>query len=228
MRKLIGLLTTSALMLTLAGSTAAITRVAPKVNILEFHAGYGMPQGTYDQIIGTEFLFDPYEIVDFDADRVYNNAFYFGLNYGQVIGGHWQATVGFDFAQSKLENPIEQIIGYYLYSVGFLGDPTWRSYDLNLKAVYGLNDLVNSSWSPFLGLGVTGGLSTLSAKGYESQSNATYALSVDFGLDAKIWHDVEDRTFVTISSINSYELVGSGDRARLLRIGGGIKYFFRP
>lgn len=226
MRKLIGLLLIPALVLTLAGPSMAITRVAPKVNILEFHGGYGMPQGTYDQIIGTDFIFPTGQVADFDAENVYDNGFYFGLSYGRVIGGHWQTTVGFDFVQIGAKDSIAQ--AGYDYYITFPEKNTLRSYDINLKAVYGLNDLVNSSWSPFLGLGMTGGLSTLSAEGYESESNATYALSVDFGLDAKIWHDVEDRTFVTISSINSYELAGSGDRARLLRIGGGIKYFFRP
>lgn len=228
MKRLTGLLLISALILACAGATQAITRVAPKMNVLEFHGGVGMPQGTYDELVGTEFLFDPNERVEFDADQVYDNGFYMGLGYGRVFGGHWNAVFGFDFAQCNVKDPIEKTIGIYQYSIDFTEPPTWRSYDLSARVLYGLFDLVESPASPYLGVGLTGGLSTLSAKGFDNQSNATYAVSAEFGLDVKLWHDVEERSLMTLSSINSYEFAASGDRARLLRIGLGIKYFFRP
>ena len=87
MRKLTGLLLISALILALAGPTQAITRVAPKLSVFDFHGGVGLPQGTYDQIIGDDFRFGD-QVEEFDADQVYDNGFYLGFAYGRVIGGH--------------------------------------------------------------------------------------------------------------------------------------------
>jgi hypothetical protein len=211
----------------IAGQALAIQRVAPRLSLLEFRGGYGMPLGSYDQIIGTTFEFDPGEIVSFDAERVYAEGYNLGFSYGQMIGGHWLAAIGFDYARHKIENPIEQEIGPYIYTISFLGNPRYSQYDLTLKGQYVFNNLAHQVWSPFVGLAASAALSTLSAEGFETESDGTFALSLDFGVDFKIWKSSDGRAFLTLASVNSWDFVASDTRPNLLRIGGGLRYFFK-
>jgi hypothetical protein len=217
----------------------AIQRVASKFGILEVRFGYAMPLGEYDGLPGMDFIFDdtvafsPDPIVvsksvALDADRVFNDGFAAGLSYGQMIGGHWRALVAFDYARNKVKNPIIQQIGDSVYTISFTDDLTYNQYDLAFRASYAFADLRKYGWSPFLGLGALAGLSTSQSPGYQTDSEFDFGMSLDCGLDVKLWEAQNGHSFATLSSINSWNFFATGERVSHLQIGGGIKYFFKP
>jgi len=221
----------SALALIMAAATpaGAIQRVAAKFGIVEARFGYAMPLGEYDGLPGLDFIFDESELVAFDAERVYEDGYAFGLSYGQALGGHWRASVGFDYARNKVKNPIIQRIGDYQYSIEDLPNNLSNDqYDLAFRTAYAFTDLNQLGWSPFLGLGALAGLSSSRSPGYPANSEFDFGMSLDFGLDVKLWQGSDGRTFAALSSINSWNFVTTGERVSHLQIGGGLKYFFKP
>ncbi len=222
------LLLAAVLLVGVAGQSYAIQRVAPRIAVLEFRGGYAMPLGSYDGIVGVPFEFDPGEIVHFDAERVYRDGLHLGISLGRLSGNHWQRSVGFDYARSRIENPIEQEIGIYIYTISFPEDLTYQQYDLTLRQAYLFNNLTQTAWNPYFGLSATAGLAVVTAPGFETESQLTFALGLDFGLDFKVWQAADNRSFVTLSSINSWDFLATGERVSYLQVGGGIKYYFRP
>jgi len=206
----------------------AIQRVSARTGVIEVRFGYAMPLGEYDGLPGIDFIFDESELIAFDAERVFDDGIGLGFTYGQMLGNHWRVSVGFDFAQNKVKNPIIQQIGDYQYSVSFPDDPTYKQYDLSLRAAYALTDVHQAGWSPFVGVGVLTGLSAITSPGYETDSEFDFGMSLDFGLDVKLWEASGGRSFVALSSINSWNFLVTGERVSHLQIGGGVKYFFRP
>jgi hypothetical protein len=221
---------TLALMLLVAAATPAhaIQRVAPRIGIIEVRFGYAMPLGEYDGLPGLDFIFDESDLVSFDAENVFEDGFAAGISYGQMLGGHWRASFGFDYARNKVKNPIMQQIGDYLYRIDFTDDLTYNQYDLSFRTAYAFTDLRQYRWSPFLGLGAMAGLSTSQSPGYETQMKLDFGMDLDFGLDVKLWEGADKRSFVALSSINSWNFVATGDRVSYLQIGGGLRYFFKP
>ena len=107
-------------------------------------------------------------------------------------------------------------------------DITYRQYDLEFNVNYLLNNLARTFWSPYVGIGAQAGFTSLSEKGADDQSDLKFALSLNFGVDFKIWGEPKNRSFVTLSSINSLNFLGSDNRPQYLNIGGGLRYYFRP
>lgn len=206
----------------------AIQRVAARFGIMEVRFGYAMPQGDYDGLPGLDFIFDESDLVAFDAENTFEDGFAAGISYGQMLGGHWRASFGFDYARNKVKNPIMQLIGDYQYRIDFTDDLTYNQYDLSFRTAYAITDLRQYGWSPFVGLGALAGMSTSQSPGYESQMKLDFGMSLDFGLDAKLWEGADRRSFVALSSINSWNFVTTGDRVSYLQIGGGLRYFFKP
>jgi len=222
------LLATLALILAAGTPAFAIQRVAARFGVLEVRFGYAMPQGQYDGLPGLDFIFDETELVEFDADRVYKDGFALGLSYGQMLGGNWRASVAFDYARNEIKNPIFQRIGDYEYTITLPDKWTFHQYDLTLRGAFAFTDLSQMAWSPFVGLGVSTGLSTVRSPGYATESEFDFGMSLDFGLDVKLFQAADNRSFVALSSINSWNFLSSGERASHLQVGGGIKYFFKP
>jgi len=222
------LLATLALVLGASAPSFAIQRVAARFGVLEVRFGYAMPQGQYDGLPGLDFIFDESELVEFDADRVYKDGFALGLSYGQMLGGNWRVSVAFDYSRNEIRNPILQQIGLYEYSIAFPHRLTAHQYDLTLRGAYAFTDLSQTVWSPFVGVGLSTGLSSNTSPGYTTESEFDFGMCLDFGLDVKIWQAADNRSFVALSSINSWNFLSTGERVSHLQIGGGIKYFFKP
>ena len=87
---------------------------------------------------------------------------------------------------------------------------------------------MKSSFSPYAGVAVKGGLTRISQTGYSDDHIADIALAVNFGADIRIWSSADARQFLTLSSVNSYDLFGSNNRPLYFNVGGAIKYYFRP
>ena len=211
------------------GSQAfGIERVAARFSYLELRSSYAMPQGEYDGLPGMDFLFDDTELVTFDANKVFDDGFAFGLTYGQMLGGNWRASVGFDYARNKIKNPILQQKGIYEYRITFLDDETYQQYDLTFRGAYSPTNLAQTPLSPYVGLGASAGLSSATAPGYENELEFNLGVSLDFGLDVKLWQAADNRSFVALSSINSWNFLTTAERISHLQVGGGIRYFFKP
>ena len=63
---------------------------------------------------------------------------------------------------------------------------------------------------------------------YADENELKFTVSVNFGADIKVWTAPSGRSYVALSSVNSWDLLASGQRPRYLNIGGAIKYYFRP
>ncbi|RKX24356.1 MAG: hypothetical protein DRP45_08385 [Candidatus Zixiibacteriota bacterium] len=213
--------------LTAIPSAWAIQRTAPRLNVVSFSGGYAGPVGTYDGTVALDFDFDG-TLVDFDAKNVYENGVRLAISYGAVKRGHWLGTLGFEYTRHNYKNPLVQRHSNHLYEITFLEDPAFSQYDLELSLGYLFNDLNYTVWSPLFGFRLTAGMSGISAERVESEYQSSLSLGLDFGADIKIWTAPDKRSFVTLSSVNSWDFAASNDRPRYLNIGAGIKYYFRP
>ncbi len=216
------------LVIAAASSSWAIQRVAPRLNVIEIYGGYAMPYGEYDGTVCDDFIYEGRKLKT-DADNIYDDGFSFGMSYGRVLNTHWLVSVGLRFTQSSFKDIIVADLNADT-QVGFVlpETPNARQYDVDLNCNYMFNDLNNAFWSPYLGLGVNAGVSEASFEGYNNEHEASIALSCNFGLDLKVWSASDNRSFVTVGSFNTWNIIGSGDRPSYLHLGGGIKYYFRP
>lgn len=211
----------------LSSSSYAIQRAARRTSFVEFRGGYAMPQGTHKSLLGSPFWGPADGIYEIDATNVFEDGFDLGISYGQVLSGHWSGSVGFDYARNEVQRPIQQMIGDYPYVVSFAKETVYKRFDLTFAAGYSFIDLAHDSWSPYGGLRATAGLNTATAPGVETLSEFEYGLGLDFGLDFKIWSAPDNRSFMTVSSLNSWNLVSTGERVSHLSIGAGIRYFYK-
>ena len=200
-------------------SEGRIARVARKYHMLDFYAGYATPHGKYEKIGDAVFVDQNSRPISLDADEWLDQTYFFGFDYGTLYSAHWLAMLGFRFTDHNVMDIFQDIPA---------DDITYRQYDVELNLNYMFNDLGSLFWSPYVGLGTQAGFTSLAEKGSDDQSNLNVALSLNFGVDVKIWGSPENRSFVTLSSINNFNLVGSGNRPNYFNIGAGLKYYFRP
>ncbi len=227
MRQRIWFWATLALICVISGQTSAIERVAARMGYMEVSSSYAMPLGSYNGIPGMPFEFDAGSTFSYDANRVYNDGFGVGLTFGKAYISNWRIAVGFDYARNKIKNPISQAGGLYEYTIAFMDDPTYHQSDVKLHCAYAPLNLTESYWTPFVGLGASLGLGSVSTPGYQTDYQFNTSLAADFGLDVKLWTAPDKRSFVTFSSINSWTFVATGDRIKHLQVGGGLRYFFK-
>lgn len=205
-------------LLTLASSSAlAIRRVAPKWSLVEIYAGSASPLGEYNNVAGIPFTDQLGNRIEVDAEEVYDPGFYFGINYGQVRNGHLLLSAGFRYTKANLDDELAFTVDR----------PKVDIYDLEVNLNWQFIDLQYSPWTPYVGLGFHGGFVRQNYRDFADEYEATTDLGLNFGADVKIWSDPGSRSFVTLSSINSWTFVASDERPRSLNIGGGIKYFFK-
>ncbi len=211
------------LVVALSVQSEAVTRVARSFNVIDFYAGSGSGMGTYNGLPGVSFNLDG-RLIDVDAADVYGTPLFLSLGYGQVQGGHFMLSVRFQFASHDLKDsfPISP-------SVLLIPPPgvKLRQYDLTLDLDYQLNDLHESVWAPFGGVGLQAGFTTKSLKGYQSENQLSLALSLNLGAEVKLYTSPSKRSFVTLASVNSWDFLATGDRPRYLNFGGALKYYFR-
>ncbi len=202
----------------------AVSKVARSINFIDFFAGGSMPVGQRDGLPDYEFLINN-RSVEVNSDDIYGNTFNLGLSYGQLKGSHFLWSVGFHYTDHKAFDLIPLSPDTTLQ---LLYNPTYRQLDVAFNFNFYLTDLQKSSFSPYTGLGIRGGILRIDDDVNESDYSANLGTSWNFGADLKIWSATDDRTFVTLASVNSYDFYGSSDRPKYLNIGGAIKYYFRP
>jgi len=207
-------------------SEARIKRVARRYNVIDLYGGYSTPIGSYHTIGTIDFVNARGVIVDIDANRVYDPTFHLGFTYGQLRGGHLLYSIGFRYAKIKaLETfVVDSTISYRFAPV----KPSFHQYDIDFNFNFLVANISKTSLAPYIGIGFHGGLTSQTATGFESENWVTLAASLNFGADFKLWAGPQKRSFVTLSSINSVDVMASERRPRYLNFGVGLKYYFRP
>ncbi len=216
-----------ALVLTMSSmAEARIRRVAKQWNVIETYVGYSTPIGSYSRIGTIDFINNAGIIVDVDADRVYDPSFHLGITYGQLRRGHLLYSIGFRYTKIETLDTfvVDPTISYIFSPI----KPSFHQYDIDFNLNFLAANIATAPISPYIGIGFHGGITSQTASGYESENWVTLAASLNFGADFKLWGAPKNRSFVTLSSINSVDLLGSDQRPRYLNFGVGLKYYFRP
>ena len=209
----------------LAGTSAqGITKVARSLNMIEFNGGYAKPWGDYDGTVGIDFLING-RPVDVSHSDFLDETYYLGASYGTLRRGHLMYQVGFRFTENSMKDTIYLPLDSMLL---LHPDLKLRSYDLDLNCNYHFNDLNVKAWTPYVGLGVLAGITSLSMKGYDSENEIEMALNLNLGFDLKLWSQAHNRGFLAVSSANSLNLLATDDKPKYFNFGLSLKYYFRP
>jgi hypothetical protein len=214
----------TALVLTTAGVVSqAATRTARSLYVFDINAGYSTAFGNYSGIgsfnnwggtLTASETFDPTYHFGFTLGRIHNDRLFLGLGFRYTkinIDDH----IG-DLLQDGNGAPVDTALLRF------------HQYDFSVDCNYYPVNIVEESMAPYFGGGLIAGLTSWAPPGFASESKLSVALAVNFGLDLKVWSAADKRSFVTLSSVNSWQVVASGDRPRYLNFGGAVRYFFRP
>ena len=212
----------AALIVGAAVETEAVTRVKRPWSVLAFSAGGGLPWGQYDGLQPFDFIIN-YRPVDVEADSVYETAFYLGASYGQQVGRRFLVSVGFRYTGIAVRDTIPLSVDTIMIMDPLL---SWNQYDVDVDVNMYLADPSAALLAPYLGLGVNAGFNTVGGRGFQTETRATAALSLNLGFDLRLFGN--RRSFVTLSSANTWNLAASDDRPRYINIGAALKYWFKP
>lgn len=233
-----GLIISLALFLFAPGSYAGMVRVAKRLNYLDIYSGLSKPVGKYDgwlYLRWNEFFPpDSRRSPKIAGDEIYEQTVHFGINYGQLRNNHVAYSIGFRYTRAAVRNRTI-IPGFGSVGLGESG-LDMNLYDVTFDLNYFFLNLNHSQWSPYVGLGVAGGMLVLPATGkdpetgneYASEGHVRTAARANFGFDIKIWANSKDRAFLSLTSQNSIDLAGSQNRPKYLNIGAAVRYWFRP
>jgi len=234
MQKIIKFGTVLALLVILTTASASgITRVSRSLNVIDFYGGYAKPWGNYEGIISESFRINDRQFEVNHAD-LYEPTYYFGFNYGTVRRGHLLYQLGFRYTNHNFKDSlvladttvIDEFNSLITTATYPLSLYNYRQYDIDFNFNYLINDLNFKPWSPYLGLGFHAGFTSLGAKGYNSENEIELALSINYGLDVRVWKKRDNESFITLSSINNFNFWASEDRPKYFNFGLGLKYYF--
>lgn len=203
---------------------AGIVKVAKRYNVVDFYGGFSSPVGSYDGIGILDFYDETGRLRELDAGDVYDQSFHLGFSYGQVRNDRIYVGVGFRY--TSISQMDEFTVGNQILSIS--PTPDFNQYDVGFDVNYHLTPVTRAVLSPYVGVGFRGGFTAMTSEGVEAEYEADLALAGNFGLEVKLWESAKKRSFITVASINSYELTVSGDRPRYFNFGFGLKYYFRP
>ncbi len=211
-------LTTIALLSLVFSSSLAVTREARSLYVTGIHGGYSSPFGNYSGIGSYEWTGGT-----LTASELLDPTYHIGLEIGKVSNDHLFAGIGIRYTKIN----VNDAIGDYLSPID-TSSLRFNQYDISLNCNYYLTNLYEESLSPYFGGELLMGLTSFTPPGFRSETQFSLGMAVNFGLDLKVWSAKDQRSFVTLASINSWQLAASGNRPRYLNIGGGLRYFFRP
>lgn len=198
-------------------ATAAIKRVAARYNVLNFYGGYATPHGEYHELGALPFLDQNDQLVTFDADLLLDGTYFLGADYGTLYSRYFLVLIGFRYTDHNVNRSL----------FANADNLEFNQYDLEFNLNFYPLDLAKSIASPYVGGGLAAGVITKEDPGYETESEIKVAFSLNFGADLKIFESPSGRSFVTLSSMNNYNLLASEDRPKYLNIGAALRYWFR-
>ncbi len=210
-------------MIFVASSASALTREARSLYVADLHFGYSSPFGNYHGIGSYDWTGG-----DLTASELHDPTYHVGFDIAKIHNDRLWVGTGFRYTKINVNDNLGDFLQYEDGSPVDTGVLKFNQYDIFLSCNYYLMNINDESFAPYFGGEIISGLTSWSPPGYRSESKFTVGLAANFGADFKIWSAADKRSFVTLASINSWQLVGSGNRPRYLNIGGGIRYFFRP
>lgn len=235
----------SAILFSASESDAAIRKVAKQYNFISVYGGFSKPHGQYDGLTWEKF----FGFRDIDGDEIYDNTFHFGVNYGALVKGHFMYSLGFRYTKHAVKDTVylardvfDPADGfYYDYFNDYTSlDQTIGQFDFEVDINYMPLDLDNSRFSPYFGIGGKMGITNTRFNGlfydatddiyyeFENENDFTFNFNLNFGAEFVLWQSTGGKPgFVTLASINSYDLLSNDDKPRYLNIGGALKYYFR-
>jgi hypothetical protein len=207
----------------LSGPASALTRESRSLYVGDLHFGYSAPFGNYNGI-GSFDWSGGY----LTASELHDPTYHLGFNLAKIQNDRVWVGVGFRYTRVNVNDNVGDFLQYDDGTPIDTEILKFNQYDMFLDVNYYLMSLYNESFAPYFGGQLIGGLTSWSPPGYRSESKFSLGLAVNFGADFKIWSAADKRSFVTLASVNSWQLLAGGNRPRYLNIGGGIRYFFRP
>lgn len=223
-----------------AGSAHSIAKIPARVSVIDISGGYTMITGNYGGFRGdswNEIFANTGTNPSVTGSDIYSPTFHLGFSYGQLRNNHLFYSVGFRYTKIGLE---DSTIVPFTPSPGIIyleqSDLNLNLYDIDLNFNYYQSNVAVSGWSPYVGLGMRTGFQVLSAEGvdpvsglpYASETELKFALALNVGLDIKLASAASNRSHFVLSSANSFDFLGSGNRPRYLNLGLALKYYFRP
>jgi hypothetical protein len=219
---------------------ARIARVPQRLNMIEFFAGGSSITGNYTGLGADswqELFVGARTSLEVDGSDMFKSTFHLGFGYGRLRNNRVLFSIGFLYTKVAYQ---DSILVRFPNAMGTY--PTRNIYshinlfDVDFNLDFFFNSLRHRPWSPFIGLNFKGGLMVFSTDlrdpmtglKYATESQVKTTLGVNFGADVKIWRAPSGRSFMTLSSRNSWDILASGNRPRYLNIGVGWRYFFRP
>ena len=194
--------------------TQAVDRVPRSIYVFGVHAGWSGPFGDYSAI--GPYVIDPYQT--FSASDLFNSTYHMGMEIGRLTGENLYTGLGIRY--TKIET--DRVWGIVPPEVKF------HQFDVNLDVSFYPVSPLQESVSPYFGPGLGLGFTTQSVRGYRSESQFNVSLNLNFGVDFRVWKATDGRSLITLSSVNSANILATGDRPKFVNIGGALKYFFRP
>ena len=202
-----------------------IIRVARRYNVVSFFGGTSSPVGTYSNLAGfavfTDELGNPIEV---DGDKVYDPTYQLGFSYGRVRDNRLALEIGFRYTRIERTGSDWVVTG----SDGNVAIVRLHQYDLDINFNYLLMNIIERRFAPYVGVGFRTGFTNAEAPGYRSEAHFNSVMVANVGAELKVWEGAKKRSFITLASVNSYDLYATGDRPRYMNIGGALKYYFRP
>jgi len=228
---------TLVMILAFSNTAFSVSKVAARWYTLDIYSGSSTATGNYGGFRSEKWvnLFTttgPNPSVA--AADIYNSTYHIGLNYGNLRNDHIFYSLGFRYTKVKMN---DSIIVRFNQGVGTLF-PVFdvNLYDINFNLNYYLSNLTKSDWSPYFGIGFASGLEVFSVDGidttsglkFESETEIKFALALNFGADFKLWSSKDNRNHLAVSSNNSFEFVGTGNRPKYFNFGLALRLYFRP
>jgi hypothetical protein len=203
-----------------------IVRVARRYNVINFFGCSSSPVGKYDGLVGfVDFINTQGHLVKVDGDKIYDPTYQLGFSYGQIRNNQMLLEIGFRY--TRIEQTGDSPLTFST-SDGYSVVAKLHQYDLDINFNYLFMNIIEQSFAPHIGVGFRAGFTNASASGFNSEAHLNTVLAANVGAELKIWEGAQKRSFITLASVNSYDLFGSGDRPKYLNIGGAFKYYFRP
>ena len=224
-------LTLVAVMMLATVADARLDRVARRHSVFSMYGGYATPHGSYDKLGSVLFTDEFGQRVQIDADQFLDDTYFIGFELGRLVAGQFMGTVGFRYTDMQLKEGSTFTFGSSGSSVSLPSFAlNYSQYDLTMDLNYLIADISRQPIAPYVGGGIWAGWTRLSsdqATTYVNDDEFSIGLNLNFGCDVKLT-EMDRGGFLTLSSMNSVNLLASDDRPRYLNLGIGLKYYFRP
>lgn len=218
-------------LLLIAESGWTVQRVSPRWSYFEIGGFAGSPIGDYPRLTIIDFL----DINDvprsLDAKDIFKETGGLRIGFGRMVNNRLSVGLAFRYTAVPVFDSflVTAPAGDVIYSFE-PAKPKFNLYDLVLDVnVYpvalqgGGESAAAPIFSPFIGLGFSGGVLAQTLEGFEAEYEASAAVGLNFGADIRLGGG--SRQYVTLSSVNSWIFAGSTERPRHLQIGASLKVF---